>query len=163
MQFFLESEPRCTSCLAIRISDTDAATRGPRPAPLRESASQELRFLSDIFVCMARKVVTEYFDDIDGTPLHDHTTTTFALDGRHWQIDLSAANAEKLRAALAPFIAAGRPAKDSTGSRRARSRRGVERPGIREWAAGQGFTVSSRGRLSVEIVDAYDAAHRGRS
>ena len=49
------------------------------------------------------------------------TTIRFALEGRQYEIDLSSANAQRLRAALAPFISAGRSvtgARGSSGTRR---------------------------------------------
>ena len=57
---------------------------------------------------MARKVQVLLEDDLDGTPGAE--TVQFALDGRSYEIDLSVANAEKLREAFAPWIGAGRRA-----------------------------------------------------
>jgi hypothetical protein len=41
-------------------------------------------------------------DDLDGTLAHE--TVHFELDGKHYEIDLSAENAEELRRALDPYI-----------------------------------------------------------
>ena len=58
---------------------------------------------------MARKQITQIIDDIDGETLEEGgETVLFSLDGRPYEIDLSAAHAEELRAALQPFIDAGR-------------------------------------------------------
>ncbi|WP_344428303.1 Lsr2 dimerization domain-containing protein [Pseudonocardia ailaonensis] len=45
-------------------------------------------------------------DDLDGSAASE--TVAFELDGRRYEIDLSTAHATELRAALAPFLRAGR-------------------------------------------------------
>ena len=55
---------------------------------------------------MARKTIVELTDDLDGKKAAE--TVSFALDGRPMEIDLSSANAAKLRKALEPYIEAGR-------------------------------------------------------
>ena len=55
---------------------------------------------------MARIAHVTLVDDIDGSPASE--TVFFALGGRHYDIDLSAENAAKLRAGLGPFVAAVR-------------------------------------------------------
>ena len=65
---------------------------------------------------MAQKVEIHLEDDLDGGPA-DHTLT-FALDGKDYEIDLSDANAEKLRKALRPFVAAARKAPTGNGRRK---------------------------------------------
>ena len=47
-------------------------------------------------------------DDIDGSE-DDVRAVTFALDGKSYEIDLSAANFAELEAALRPFVGAARP------------------------------------------------------
>ena len=49
---------------------------------------------------MAQRVVVTLSDDIDGGVAEE--TVHFAVDGKSYEIDLSARNAEKLRSALAP-------------------------------------------------------------
>ena len=51
---------------------------------------------------MASKTVVELVDDLDGGRAEE--TVRFALDGTEYEIDLSAKNAAKLRAALATFV-----------------------------------------------------------
>ncbi len=109
---------------------------------------------------MARKVIHQLVDDLDGTVLEPGSgeTVHFALDGVQFEIDLTAANAAELRAALEPYRAVARKAtRGSRGSGRpARDPRIAE---IRAWAHEEGLTVSSRGRIPEPIVEAYDAAH----
>ncbi len=61
---------------------------------------------------MAKKLTIEISDDIDGSQADQ--TVPFGLDGAAYEIDLSNSNANALRAALEPFVAAAR----RTGGRR---------------------------------------------
>jgi hypothetical protein len=107
---------------------------------------------------MASTTIVELIDDVDGRKADE--TVSFALDGRSLEIDLSAANATKLRAAVQPYIDAGRRVGRSGRTTRtaadARSRE--EMQAIQEWARASGYQVSDRGRVSAEILDAYDKA-----
>ncbi|GAA4263951.1 histone-like nucleoid-structuring protein Lsr2 [Dactylosporangium darangshiense] len=115
---------------------------------------------------MARRIVRELVDDLDGTPAAE--TVRFGVDGVLYEIDLSAANAARLREELAGFIRAGRRSRQGAAVPFVRdSVRGGGRPGgdrdqnraIREWAAAQGLQVSMLGRLKQEIIDQYRAAN----
>ncbi len=110
---------------------------------------------------MAKKIVHQLIDDIDGTVLSagNGETVRFSLDGTSYEIDLSSEHAAKLRAAFAPYIKAGRRAAGSGGTRGAkRASRSPEAARIRAWAADHGYTVSERGRVPAPIVEAYHAA-----
>jgi len=108
---------------------------------------------------MAKKVIIKLIDDLDGES-EAAETVEFALDGVGYEIDLSAANAERLRDQMAEWVGAAR----KTGGRR---RPGTRRASggnsktaeIRAWAQANGYTVSSRGRIRADIVEAYDKAH----
>ena len=102
---------------------------------------------------MAQKIQVVLVDDIDGGDADE--TVNFALDGVSYEIDLSTANAAKLRAALEPWTSAGR----RTTSSRGRAKRGGDTAKIRAWAKGAGIEVSERGRVSAEVREAYEAAH----
>jgi Lsr2. len=111
-----------------------------------------------------KKQITQLVDDLDGTVLENGTGSTvrFSLEGRFYEIDLSDANVEKLRSALAPFVSAGRSvagAGRSSGARRASRSNGGDLAAIRSWAQSNGFSVGDRGRISAEVRDAYDRAH----
>jgi hypothetical protein len=108
---------------------------------------------------MAQKVVVSLVDDLDGGQAQE--TVEFGLDGRTYEIDLSDANAAKLRATVADYVAAARRP-----SGRSRSRTGgtaAARPvidreqnqAIRQWARGQGLKVSERGRIPSDVIEAY--------
>ena len=103
------------------------------------------------------KIILE--DDLEGGPAEE--TVQFGLDGRQYEIDLSTANAEKLREALRPFASSGRRAQSkSTRTTGTRSSTGgnPETSKIRAWAKENGYEVSDRGRISSEIRSAYYAA-----
>jgi hypothetical protein len=55
---------------------------------------------------MAKTLIVKLSDDIDGGDADE--TVRFGLDGRAYEIDLSAENASKLRQALKPYIDKGR-------------------------------------------------------
>ncbi len=115
---------------------------------------------------MARQVITTLIDDLDGKPAD--RTVEFSLDGISYTIDLSEANAGKLRKALDPFIEAGTrlgrggsgrtPGRPSSGSGRTAGSRDENRL-IREWAAENGHQISERGRIPQSVSNAYRAAH----
>ena len=107
---------------------------------------------------MAQKVHYSLVDDLDGSAADQ--TVKFGLDGAEYQIDLSKANADKLRNLLAPYVGHGR----RVGGRRTTSRRGgrdaaSETAKIREWAKANGHKVSDRGRIPAPVVEAYRKAH----
>ena len=115
---------------------------------------------------MAQKVRIILEDDLDGGPADE--TVRFGLDGANYEIDLSSANAARLRDAIRPFVAKSRRAGSGNGQRGRAARgsgttqpRNPETAKIREWANANGFTVSARGRIHKDIQDAYYAALKG--
>jgi hypothetical protein len=108
---------------------------------------------------MAQKFESFLVDDLDGGKADE--TVRFSFDGRSYEIDLSAANAERLRTSLQPFVAAARKARPAdrrgAGGRTTSSRaRSAE---IRTWAKTRGINLSRRGRIPTSVVELYDAAH----
>lgn len=108
---------------------------------------------------MAQSVQIILEDDLEGGEADE--TVQFALDGKDYEIDLSTANAEKLREALRPYAAAGRKAsRTQTRSMGARaSKSDPDTAKIRAWAKENGHEVSDRGRIHQSVKDAYYAAH----
>lgn len=105
---------------------------------------------------MAQRVQIILEDDYDGGAADE--TVTFALDGAEYEIDLSSANAEKLRNELAGWIGHAR----KTGGRRRRTSKPAEASStseIRAWALANGHDVSSRGRVSAEVREAFERAN----
>ena len=108
---------------------------------------------------MAQRVRIELTDDLVGTPADE--TLTFAIDGVTYDVDLTSDNAEKLRASLAPYIAAGRRVAGRQSTRKAKgaAASGPSANEIRQWARERGMEVSERGRVSDQVKAAYQAAH----
>ena len=104
---------------------------------------------------MAKRVNTVVTDDIDGSPAAE--AVSFSFDGRTYEIDLGPANRERMQKLLQPFIDAGRRAGGRRPSRSASSRQ--KTAAIRAWALDQGLQVAERGRISVDVVRRYNAAH----
>ena len=123
---------------------------------------------------MATMTTVTLVDDLDGSEASG--SVSFALDGASYEIDLSEDNAEKLRDALAGYVASARrvdggrrgpgrpkaaaaakPAKAVRGARTAPDRE--QTAAIREWARANGHEVSERGRLSATVLSAFEAAH----
>lgn len=111
---------------------------------------------------MAQKVLVSLVDDLDGSEADE--TVEFGLDGVSYQIDLSTANAEELRDALAQYVeharrAGGRKrnqkAAPSSGGSKSASVDREQNQAIRAWARKNGYDVSDRGRIPSEVVDAY--------
>ncbi|QWS34298.1 Lsr2 family protein [Curtobacterium aetherium] len=118
---------------------------------------------------MAQKVTVQLVDDLDDSPIAagDGRTVEFAFDGSSYEIDLSNDNVDKFRDAISDYIAAARKtAGRRTGSTGKASGSGSPKRGnseelgkIREWAKENGYEVSSRGRISTQVQEAYAAAH----
>jgi hypothetical protein len=104
---------------------------------------------------MSSKVIVLLEDDVDGTKADE--TIEFALDGTSYAIDLSDANAKKLRGALDGYISKAR----KTGGRRSGSRKDgsmVDNKAVRRWAEANGIELSKRGRIPQDVVSQFRAA-----
>ncbi|MGW8484501.1 histone-like nucleoid-structuring protein Lsr2 [Microbacterium sp. NPDC055903] len=115
---------------------------------------------------MARKIVHQLVDDIDGTVLEvgEGETVHFSLNGISYEIDLTIEHADELRSALEPFIAAGRRSSTASAARAGSARkrpaaRNSDTAAIREWANANGHKVSERGRIPAPVLEAYREAH----
>ncbi|MGW6729067.1 histone-like nucleoid-structuring protein Lsr2 [Nocardia sp. NPDC055029] len=115
---------------------------------------------------MAKKVVVTLVDDFDGASAADGTVA-FELDGVAYEIDLSDANATKLRDEFAhwtPFArrtgrvkSNSRHRPDANVAAATRTRRN-DVTSIRAWANENGYPVSARGRISADVIAAYEKA-----
>ena len=109
---------------------------------------------------MAQRVVVRLTDDLSGAeiPAGRGETVTFSLDGRSYEIDLTAKNATGLRKVLRPYIEAGRP---STASRPSpvRTRVAADARTVKEWARANGYPVHDRGRIPNAVMAAFEAAN----
>jgi Lsr2 len=117
---------------------------------------------------MAKKVII--VDDIDGTEDDGIVTQRFSLGPDYYEIDLCPHNLLRLRAALEPFVSAGRQVRG--GNRRtpepAPRQQGIavldfprqQRLAIRKWARDNGYDVADRGAFSQEVLAAYQEANQ---
>jgi hypothetical protein len=104
-------------------------------------------------------------DDLDNTSGDDIETVPFGLDGVTYEIDLGAANAGRLRDALNEFVASARrtggrkrPRQTSQPEVAQRIRDREENQKIRDWARDNDWSVSERGRIPSNVLEAYEAA-----
>jgi hypothetical protein len=116
---------------------------------------------------MARKIVHQLVDDIDGTVLEpgEGETVLFSLDGTAYEIDLTSDNAAALRESLSRFVSAARTISATRGGTTQASGPKRRRTGqqdfsaVRQWAKENGYEISERGRVPASVLEAYDAAH----
>jgi hypothetical protein len=111
---------------------------------------------------MAKQTTVTLVDDLDGSVAEEQIE--FAVDGRAYEIDLSAANGARLRDALGPFISAARRTggRRGSGGNTAAARPSTDREqnqAIREWAQAQGMKISERGRIPSNVLEAYHQSH----
>ncbi|MFZ2177404.1 MAG: Lsr2 family protein [Rhodococcus sp. (in: high G+C Gram-positive bacteria)] len=117
---------------------------------------------------MAKKVTVTLIDDVDQEASADETVE-FGLDGVQYEIDLSSENAAKLREQLDVWVSHARKVSSRKRGKgvasqppSAKSRVSVDREqsaAIREWARKNNKKVSARGRISAEIIEAYNKAN----
>lgn len=111
---------------------------------------------------MAQKVLVNMIDDLDGTEAHQ--TVQFGLDGKSYAIDVSDRNERRLRKIFTKYLpharklgcaGRGRPSTRTTG----RQPRDTARR-IRDWAAQNGHELAGRGRIPVDVIEAYERRDR---
>jgi hypothetical protein len=114
---------------------------------------------------MAQRTVVEIIDDIDGKPADE--TVAFAIDGATYEIDLSKANADKLRTSFTAYVEKARKAGAAKPGRKGGVPRTVnsrERSSdIRTWAKQHGITVNDRGRIPAQVIEAYESNDPGKA
>lgn len=107
---------------------------------------------------MAQRTVVQLTDDIDGSEAAE--TISFAFEGVDYEIDLNETNAANFREMMASYMGAGRQIPGAGRSSRRSSVRSSKREShaIRAWAQENGHEVSARGRISRDVVEAYELA-----
>jgi Lsr2 len=159
------ASPSSVYLIAVSVHDAAVASM-PRSSRQGES------------VPVAQKTIVTFIDDLTGEEAEDITTVEFALEGVTYEIDLADDNAAKLRDNLARYVAAARKTSsarrasvrgaDRSAGRGASNGGGVARSGynrdtlkaIREWAKQNGHSVSDRGRLPLNVLNAWEANHQ---
>jgi hypothetical protein len=110
---------------------------------------------------LAQRVQVQLVDDLNGEEAQE--TVRFGVDGTEYEIDLTTENAESLRSTLSEYVdkgrkASGRKRTPSASQAPSKSKR-EDTQQIRQWAQDNGHKVSSRGRITQSVVDAYNAAN----
>lgn len=137
---------------------SDNVNAWPSPARIGADAFQLVKGA----ISLARKVIHELVDDIDGDAATE--TVRFSYRGVDYEIDLSVKNAAALDDALAPYLESARRVKRSRSPRSTTAKSGTGAPDpkdVRSWARREGIAVSDRGRMSAEVARRYQAAHGG--
>lgn len=116
---------------------------------------------------MVARTRVDLYDDLDGSLIEESkgSAVSFTFDGVTYEMDLSDANQQKLRDAVAPFQEKARKVRGT--STRPAGKKAAPAPAasvppadvdpgaVRRWAEGKGIEVSNRGRLSKELVQQY--------
>ena len=113
---------------------------------------------------MAKTVITQVTDDLDGSTGAE--TISFGYRGANYEIDLTKRNANAFDKTMKPYLDAARKVTAARGSRRgstgpgrgSRSRSATDLAAVREWARTHGYAVSDRGRISANVMEAYNTA-----
>ncbi len=111
---------------------------------------------------VAQKTIVKTYDDLDGSEVDgDGKSVSFSLEGTSYEIDLSSKNVEKLREDLRVYVEKARrvTGRSARGSARSAEPTPIDTKAVRAWAEEQGLGVSTRGRLSTELIEQYRAAH----
>jgi Lsr2 len=111
---------------------------------------------------MAKSVVTQYSDDLDGSKAQG--TVQFSYAGAAYEIDLSAKNAKAFEKALTPYLTAARKVRTPATRTTRRTGRTSTAPSknnlaeVRAWAQSNGYTVANRGRIPAAVLEAFNSA-----
>lgn len=123
---------------------------------------------------VAKKVLTQLVDDIDGTVIDDETgeSIEFSVNGVDYLVDLKAKNAKEFHRTIGYYIehatrVGGRKRKTSltpalsltTSTGTAATRDPAQTRAVRQWAADNGYDINDRGRIPASIEEAFAAAH----
>jgi hypothetical protein len=118
---------------------------------------------------MARKETVVTLDDLSGAS--GAKLKKFGLDGVSYEIDLTDDNARQLDEALAEYVSAARKAIDTPATRSAARKADAaelaanreQNRRIKQWARENGYPVSDRGRIPVNVLAAWKDANEGSS
>ena len=124
---------------------------------------------------MAKQVIYELVDDIDGTAIDEGEgeSIEFSLDGVDYVIDLKTKNANEFRKRLELYVghatrvggrkrkvaSAGVAPKAASSSAPATKRDPAQTRAIRQWASDSGYEINDRGRIPADIVEAYETVN----
>ena len=110
---------------------------------------------------MATRHITQIVDDLDGSILREGEAKrlSFSVDGRAYELDLSADNYQKFADAVAPYVDGARRTGAQASTPRPRAgAAALDLTAVRAWARKNGHSVSDRGRVPGSVIDEYRAA-----
>lgn len=110
---------------------------------------------------MARREITQYFDDLDNSSLNedDVRIMRFGFDGIEYVLDLPEDNAQEFNRLMAPYIAGAREVTVIRTLPHESMRTHDSSRTIRRWAKEHGIKVSNRGKIPHKVIEAYDNSH----
>lgn len=106
---------------------------------------------------MAQKVQVLLTDDLDGSEATQ--TVRFAWSGIEYEIDLNDKNHAAFEKAVGKYVDASRRIGGRSRTRKRSTSPDVDLAAVRAWAREAGYEVSARGRISSDILEAYQTAH----
>lgn len=111
---------------------------------------------------MAQKYITVKTSDLSGAELEsgEGDTINFTVGRNSYIIDLTDKEVGEFYDVLKPYVDAARkadstPARSSSSDGKAPKRSDLAE--VREWANRNGYTVSARGRIPANVIEAFDA------
>ena len=109
---------------------------------------------------MAKKFIEVLTSDLSGEQSEDVQTVKLGLDGRAYEVDLTAREREELDDVLRVYVAKARraaSAKKAGGKSAASAYSAQELKAAREWLRLRGHEVSDRGRIKKELLDEWES------
>jgi type III secretion system FlhB-like substrate exporter len=103
---------------------------------------------------MARRFILS--DDLTGNESEDVKGHLFMVDNVFYEVDFSGESFDSFEKALAPFIKVMRETRRITATAKGEASKAEA---IRQWAKANGLAISERGRMSDEVIAAYEKAH----
>ncbi|ATN91072.1 DNA bridging protein [Mycobacterium phage Murica] len=110
---------------------------------------------------MATEIIHRLIDDLDGSEAEK--THFIRLNDDVVEIDLSTENGKELAELLAPYFDKGRRPKRAgipKPAPKAPKRDPEQLQAMRDWANNNGWNVSPKGRIPIEVEEAYTEAHK---
>ena len=107
---------------------------------------------------MAQQVSVTITCDICGST-KDTQTHTIGLDGQAREIDLCGKDGRALAKVAGKYVPHARKVRRSPAAGRRTITDRQHSASVREWAKGQGFKISDRGRIPENVEREFEAAH----
>lgn len=106
-----------------------------------------------------KKIVTKKIDDLDGSPADE--TVQFMLDDNVYELDLTHAHAQELRALMRGWTRHARHTKPHRTGQRRNPDEVRRNQAIRAWARENGYGLRTRGRIPDAVIRAYRERENG--